>query len=161
MSKTAAEVENHIRDTVDSIPDEEMQAMTNDDARTASIEAFLNIMMQHEDDEDYENILNNIAFRTLTIVAFGTMRVNDPSHFTDYILDCMMVAPTDKTRMAIRFNAGAMMKALILTFGGKDVITPIMSSFVDEAEGATDEEHAEAVEALKKEMGKAVGEDEC
>lgn len=134
-------------DVPDNINDDDVE-----EARIRSIEAFLNAMTEVEDNP---RLLKEIAFRTLIVVAFGSLQSEEPEEFTNYALDCMLVAPNNIIKMAIREVTGTVFKAYLMTFTGEDVITPLMSSLIEESQATTKEEKEEIHRRYKETLGES------
>lgn len=125
----ATEIRKQIQEEIaGSGMQDELEGLTESQARNLSIESFINALLQCDNDEDREQV----AFITLIIVAFGTLKANAPQDWIQFATDCVIVAPDEECKIAIRNAMGPCFKAYLMSFSGSDVISVIMKKIVEE-----------------------------
>ena len=129
-----------------------LDKLSEAEARILSIESFMNAMLEHEDND---TALKEIAFRTLVIMAFGSIQSGKPEVWTDFLIDCVIVAPTDKIKMALREVTESVFKAYIITMTGDDMLTPLMDLFMEETDNIelSDEDKAKLEASIREVTG--------
>ena len=119
--------------------------LTEEQARIMSIEAFMNALLNHEDDT---KMMKEIAFRTFSLMAYASISTGDPEHFSDFIADCIVVAPNTDIQMVLKEVFGTVFKAYVMNAMGHDLLGPLIALFMAESQGANmNDEVKEAIEA--------------